>query len=153
MRYHQSSKPQVRVLCAELGEDDGQAAHSSGRRRARSRKARRAGPPVQANDRKAWQLCRQVAETLDEVLAECGDGILQGLRVASARPFPNASRLLVTVTPIDGEQIAAISPEAVLDHLHHAAGHLRWEVATAVCRRHAPLLVYHLADRRVEAVD
>jgi hypothetical protein len=94
-----------------------------------------------------------VAETLDEVLAECGDGILQGLRVVRARPFPDASRLLVTVTPIDDEISRATRPEAVLDHLHHAAGHLRWEVATAVCRRHAPLLVYRLADPSAAEVD
>jgi ribosome-binding factor A len=155
MRDHQPSKEQVRVLCAELGEDDGQAPDPSRRRRPRTRRGHRSSPSVRSSDRdrKAWQLCRQVAETLDEVLAECGDGVLQGLRVASVEPFPDTSRLLVTVTPADGETSDAIRPEAVLYHLHHATGHLRWEVATAVCRRHAPLLVYHLADPRAAEVD
>ena len=30
-------------------------------------------------ERKVCQLCRQVAETLDEVLADCGDGVLRRL--------------------------------------------------------------------------
>ncbi len=43
------------------------------------------------------QLCHQVAETLEEVLAECGDVVLQDLRVLDVEPAPDASRLLVTV--------------------------------------------------------
>ncbi len=52
-------------------------------------------------DRKAAQLCRQVAVTLDEVLAECGDGVLRNLHVVDVAPFPDASRLLVTVSAVD----------------------------------------------------
>jgi ribosome-binding factor A len=97
-------------------------------------------------DRKACQLCRQVALTLDEVLAECGDVVLQGLRVVSVAPFPDASRLLVSVAPVDGEPPMAAAPATVLDHLHHASGHLRFEVAAAVTRKRAPLLIYRMAD-------
>jgi hypothetical protein len=34
----------------------------------------------------------------------------------------------------------------VLEHLQRASGHLRCEVASAVTRRRAPLLVYRVAD-------
>ena len=55
------------------------------------------GQSPEGPDRKAFQLCHQVAETLEEVLAECGDGVLQALRVLDVEPAPDASRLLVTV--------------------------------------------------------
>ena len=61
---------------------------------------------------KVCQLCRQVAETLDEVLADCGDGVLRGLRVATVMPYPNASRLLVTVAPVDGRMAPEAGPKS-----------------------------------------
>ena len=76
--------------------------HPRARRGSRRGSVRRAGPQIRPIERKACQLCRQVAVTLDEVLAECGDGVLQGLHVASVVPFPDASRLLVTLMSIDG---------------------------------------------------
>lgn len=84
--------------------------------------------------------------TLDEVLAECGDPELQGLHVANVVPFPDASRLLVTVMPVDGLPGAKIAPVAVLKHLERASGHLRYEVAAAVTRKRAPTLLYRLAE-------
>ena len=49
-------------------------------------------------NRKAKQLCRQVAETLDLILSgDCRDELLQSLHVISVVPAPNSSRLLVTV--------------------------------------------------------
>jgi ribosome-binding factor A len=84
--------------------------------------------------------------TLDEVLAECGDPTLQGLHVANVVPFPDASRLLVTVMPVDGQPGAAFTPMAVLRHLERASRHLRYEVAAAVTRKRAPALLYRLAD-------
>jgi ribosome-binding factor A len=104
------------------------------------------GSPAHALDRKAAQLCRQVAVTLDEVLAECGDDVLRGLRVVDVAPFPDASRLLVTVSAVDAGAPGSPGPEAVMEHLRHACGHLRREVAAAVTRRHAPLLVYRLRE-------
>ena len=84
---------------------------------------------VVRRDRKAWQLCRQVAVTLDEVLAECGDGVLRGLHVVSVAPFPDASRLLVTLTSIDDRPGGVIGAGSVLEHLEHATGHFRCEIA------------------------
>jgi len=139
-------KQQVGSLCAELGEDDGEASRPRARRRSRRGRDHRAGPEVHAIERKASQLCRQVAVTLDEILAECGDDVLQGLHVANVVPCPDASRLLVTVMPVDGQPGAAFAPVAVLEHLEHASGHLRSEVAAAVTRKRAPSLLYRLAE-------
>ena len=84
--------------------------------------AGRAGDMVseRASDRKAWQLCRQVAEALDEALADCGDDVLQNLHVLSVTPCPDASRLLVTVMSIDDRPGKTFESRTVLDHLENA---------------------------------
>jgi ribosome-binding factor A len=148
MSQYTSSKDGLRSLCAEIGDDDGDALRLNSWRKSRSRrsKSREPKPLVGADVRKAYQLCRQVGQTLDEVLAECGDAVLQGLRVESVEPFPDASRLLVTVAFIDNRPRKMAEVELVMDHLHRASGHLRCEIATAVTRRRAPLLHYRLAD-------
>ncbi len=87
-----------------------------------------------------------MAETLDEVLADCGDGVLRALRVAAVVPFPNASRLLVTVAPLDGRPAPEVAPKVVMEHLERASGHLRHEIAAAVTRKRAPLMLYRLAE-------
>ena len=140
----------MRRLCAELGEDDGLDPRLGPRRSGRGGRTRHSGGPAfgpgSPVDRKAAQLCRQVAVTLDEVLAECRDDVLRDLHVVDVAPFPDASRLLVTVSAVDAGAPGAPAPEAVLEHLQHAGGHLRREVAAAVTRRHVPLLVYRLQD-------
>ena len=100
--------------------------HAQASRKPRTRRAggRRIVPASGQVDRKAWQLCRQVGHTLDEVLAECGDAVLQGLRVESVEPFPDASRLLVTVAFIDGRPGRVREALHVVDRLEHASGHL-----------------------------
>jgi ribosome-binding factor A len=145
------SNKQMRRLCAEPGEEDGLDPRLVGRRGGRGGRARHSGGPAfgpgsppHALDRKAAQLCRQVAVTLDEVLAECGDDVLRNLRVVDVAPFPDASRLLVSVSPVDPAAPGLPAPEAMIQHLHHAGGHLRCEVAAAVTRKRAPLLVYRL---------
>lgn len=101
-------------------------------------------PPAMAPDRKALQLCHQVAVTLQEVLADCGDPLLQSLTVLEVEPAPDASRLLVTVASNEPS-----GPDAGLERLHEhlgrASGHLRSEVASAITRKRAPVLVYRLA--------
>jgi ribosome-binding factor A len=148
MRQHILAKERLRSLCAEIGDDDGQDPHLSAPRKSRARRARSrlTGPRAEHRDRKACQLCRQVAQTLDEVLAECGDAVLQGLRVASVEPFPDASRLLVSVASVVDRPGKTVEVGSVLDHLQRASGHLRCEVATAVTRKRTPVLVYRLAE-------
>ena len=107
---------------------------------ARHRRGGRGGGPTEPAGRKAMQLCHQVAVTLSEVLAECGDPLLQGLRVVNVEPAPDASRLSVALA-CDGAQPV----DRVEDHLSKASGHLRGEVAQAITRKRAPVLIYHLA--------
>jgi ribosome-binding factor A len=66
-------------------------------------------------------------------------------------PFPDASRLVVSVSPVDPGAPGAPDPESVLQHLQHAGGHLRCEVAAAVTRKRAPLLVYRLHGSAIGA--
>jgi ribosome-binding factor A len=148
MRQNTSSRDGLRSLCAEISDDDGQGPQLHSRHKSRPWRARcgESKPSVSAGDRKAYQLCRQVGQTLDEVLAECGDAVLQGLRVEKVEPFPDASRLMVTVAFIDNRPGKMAELGLVLDHLQRASGHLRCEVATAITRKRAPLLLYRLAE-------
>jgi ribosome-binding factor A len=150
MRHHFPAKEQMRSLCAEFGEDDGLDPHQASRRFGHGGRIHRAGPGLGLHrrpvDRKACQLCRQVAVTLDEVFAECGDAVLQSLRVVSVVPFPDASRLMVTVASVDGKTERTLGSGTVLEHLQRASGHLRCEVAAAVTRKRAPVLVYRLSE-------
>jgi ribosome-binding factor A len=148
MRNHTLSSEQVHVPDAEPGADDSQAPSTHSWRQQRARRARRVESRSRPTGHKAWQLCRQVAVTLDEVLAECGDGVLRGLRVVSVAPFPDASRLLVTLTSIDDRPGGVTGAGSVLEHIEHAAGHLRCEIASAVTRKRAPVLVYQLVEPR-----
>ena len=151
MGHHISSEEQVGSLC-ELDEDDGPVRQPGQRRGPRGRNQPGSGPRVRAIERKSRQLCRQVAVTLDEVLAECGDPALQGLHVANVEPFPDTSRLLVTVLPVDG-QLGVIAPSAVLKHLEPHSGYLRYEVAAAVTRKRAPSLFFRLAEPSGPEID
>jgi ribosome-binding factor A len=154
MRHHFPAKNQIRGLCAELGEEDGLDPRLAPRRTGHGGRHHSSsgpgpglgfGPQGRPVDRKACQLCRQVAVTLDEVLADCGDSVLQNLYVVDVTPFPDASRLMVAVASVDGKTERELGPEVVLEHLQHASGHLRCEVAAAVTRKRAPVLIYRLA--------
>ncbi len=123
--------------------DDGRESPDRGTRRDRA--DHRGGGPAAPVDRKTMQLCHQVAVTLEEVLAECGDPLLHGLRVVDVEPSPDVSRLLVTLTLDDEPVEDAEALHRVEAHLSRASGHLRGEVAQAITRKRAPALVYHLA--------
>ena len=148
MRHYTTSGNRVRSLSAEIRDDDEDGSPTRAPRIPRGRRtpSRRTTPEAVAVDRKAWQLCRQVGHTLDAALAECRDAVLQGLRVENVEPFPDASRLLVTIAFIDDRPGCVDDLGRVLDRLEHASGHLRAEVAMAVTRKRAPLLLYRLAD-------
>ena len=129
-----SRKPlrkQIRSLCAEPGPEDGVDPRTAGR-----------GPSGRVPNRKALQLCGQVARTLNQVLAESGDDQLRELLVTSVRSAPTASRLLVTVL-LPAE--AAAGADQVREHLRRASGWLRGEVAAAINRRKAPDLTFQVA--------
>jgi len=94
-------------------------------------------------DRKARQLCRQVAETLDLVLSgDCHDERLQSLYVQSVEPAVDSSRLLVTLcSDLPAEEF---DRQTILELLAAQSGRLRCEVARAITRKRAPTLVYHV---------
>lgn len=107
------------------------------------RSGRSSGPdPFQSpsHDRKDLQLCRQVADTLQLVLGDCGDDVLRDLHVVRVVPAPDASQLLVIVGSPPGEPPAA--PREVLDRLHEHAAAFRAEVAHAITRKRAPSLLF-----------
>jgi ribosome-binding factor A len=141
MKDHTISRRYLKGLCAELSEGDGVDPHAFSRLAIGG--TRRHGRPRSGLDRKALQLCHQVAETLEEVLAECGDAVLQRLRVLDVEPAPDASRLLVTVG-VEALSNENMDPDRVYDHLSRASGHLRSEVASAITRKRTPVLVYRL---------
>jgi hypothetical protein len=152
-KYKMSLKQQVRSLCAEPGEDDGRAPHPQRGRRARGRRKSAVKQQVGRIDRKTCQLCRQVAVTLDGVFADCGDAVLRNLHVAGVAPYPDASRLLVTVSALDGGPGPPGGPGVVLDHLDRASGRLRCEVAASVTRKRAPVLFYRVAEPALARVS
>ena len=92
--------------------------------------------------RKTRQLCSQVAQALALILSsEFEDELLLGLTVLAVEPAPNESQLLVTLQSDVAEQQLR---EAILARLARATGFLRAEVATAITRKRAPQLVFHV---------
>jgi len=90
--------------------------------------------------RKAKQLCRQVADTLDLVLGDCHDERLQALHVMSVVPAPHSSRLLVTVSAdLAGDEF---DPQEILQLLDQQTGRLRGEVAASINRKRVPILAF-----------
>jgi ribosome-binding factor A len=136
----------MRSVCDDLGPDDGVDP------RTESRSSWNAGP-VRVPNRKALQLCGQVARTLAGVFGECGDAVLRELLIESVVPAPNSSRLLVTVSmPSHVLELADEAPGdracRVSKHLERAHGLLRAEVATAIHRRRTPDLLFRVVVPR-----
>lgn len=94
-------------------------------------------------NRKAKQLCRQVAQTLDLVISgECADEVLQSLHVMEVEPAPDSSRLLVTVyADVSADQF---DRELIIGLLNQQMGRLRCEVAAAINRKKVPSLVFNV---------
>lgn len=120
--------------CGEIHEDDG----------VDPREYFRASRSHHKQDRKAKQLCRQVAETLDQVLAgETGDDLLRELRVVEVIPAPDASRLQVTVQ--QDCEVEQFEPQEITTRLGLVTGFLRTAVTAAITRRKAPALIFIVA--------
>ena len=133
MALDERTREQMLAMCGEIHEDDG----------VDPRDFFRSGRGPRKQDHRARQLCRQAAETLDQVLSgETGDDQLACLRVVSVRPAPDASRLLVTV--VAGCAKADFCRDATEARLQASAGRLRTAVATAITRRKAPTLAFVL---------
>ena len=133
MAHDKRQRARLRPLCGELQDDDGVD-------------PRKFFQPIRKRDkarRKSQQLCRQVQKTLDLVFSgETRDALLGDLRIVSVTSSADSSALLVTVVAdvvsdcFDRAQIEA--------QLAKMAGRLRSEVAGAITRKRAPLLVFHV---------
>ena len=131
------SKKRLRTLCAEVDPDDGSDPRIFFRKDGDRKPGRH----------KARQLSRQVSEILDGLLAgSTADPVLNGLKVEGVEPAPDAATLLVTLSRAIGAD--PIPPEIILAHLNRAAGWLRSEVAQAITRKRAPMLVYQVVEVR-----
>ena len=133
MTLDKRTRAQMLAHCGEIQADDG----------VDPREYFKAGRIHKKEDHKAKQLCRQVAETLDQVLSgEMNDDVLRGLRVATVVPAPDSSRLLVTLhldcAPGDFDR------NLVEQRLAACKGRLRGEVAAAITRRKTPTLILHV---------
>jgi len=141
MSFKKPSQRRLGFYCAEVDEDDGVDPRELVKKYQR---ASLKAPRDRTNSaRKAWQLCRQVAETLAFVFADQPDEVIRDLLVVSVEPAPNTSRLLVTVhspTDLDGPH-----PDEILDRLARASGRLRTEVAAAITRKKSPTLSFRYA--------
>jgi len=115
------------ALCDSFGPDDG-------------RDDKRDSPRAVRN-RKALQLCKQVADILNLALAGCADPLLNDLLVVDVRPAPDSTRMLVMVQSATRTQT---SLQDVLGHLERARGLLRQEVARQIHRRKTPDLVFDM---------
>jgi len=92
-------------------------------------------------DRKTLQLCGQIADTLNYVLSgELDDDVLRNLYVESVRPAPDASRLLVSVAPLDAAD--ANRADQILQKLLIHTPRIRSEVAQSIHRRKTPELSF-----------
>lgn len=141
MALDKRTREKMLEMCGEIHEDDGvdpREFFKSGR-----------GPHKQ--DHKAKQLCRQAAETLDQVLSgEMSDPRLACLRVVSVQPAPDASRLLVTlVADCAAEEFYR---DEIEERLAASSGRLRTAVASAITRKKAPTLSFVLLGPHDEQI-
>ena len=113
MKRKKPSRKDMFSSCDEVGPEDG-ADPRIFFRKASGKKT----------NRKALQLCSEVAKTLEQTLAwEMGDALLSNLLVESVVPAPDSSRLLVTVSlPASA---GLVPPEHVLERLQRSTGRLR----------------------------
>jgi ribosome-binding factor A len=119
--------------CAEVGPDDGVDARTFFRK-----------PAHRPANRKALQMCGEIARTLSLVLSwESGDDLLRSLTVEAVEPAPNSTRVLITVSvQID----SPIDRSEVLSRLQRSSGRLRTEVAAALHRKRVPELTFRMME-------
>jgi ribosome-binding factor A len=138
-----SKKPRRRQtpLCAELHEDDG----------VDPRAFFRAGKTGRKAGRKTLQLCSQVQDALNYLLAgDSRDELLALFQVVEVRAAPDASQLLVIVQP--AVQLAApVDLREILDRIASASGRLRSGVAAAITRKRAPKLLFQVVGAPAES--
>ena len=96
--------------------------------------------------RKAFQLCRQVSDTLQLVLAG-NDPLLGGLHVVDVVPAPDSRRMLVILGLSADEVSSASHVEEIMACLRTHVPRLRSEIARSISRRKTPQLVFEITTR------
>jgi ribosome-binding factor A len=132
MKFKKSSRREFASFCNEIGPEDGTDPKTFFQKSSRRR-----------INRKALQLCGQIARTLSQVLAwESGDDRLRNLMVTAVEPAPDDSRVLVTVVLETAE--LTLSPGEVLELLRSCRGWLRSEIGAAIHRKRVPELAFRV---------
>lgn len=132
MKQRASHSRRGYLPCDSVGIDDGVDARDLFR-----------GSSRKKSHHKAHQLCRQVMETINYLLAgDLGDVRLHRIMVDSVAPAPDASRLLVSVRLTDSCLDADLVE--IQTALQGASGLIRCEVAGVVQRKKAPELVFQV---------
>lgn len=117
---------QMRSLCADLHDDDGEDPRHVARRRHRRRD----------NDTRTRQLCGQIGRALDLALGGRADA-LAGVTVHAVRPGADPQHLIV-------ELCHPRPTPALIAAVERARGWLRAEAAAAIHRKRVPELVVTL---------
>jgi len=135
MKRDEFRRDQMRAMCGELHEDDGvdpREYFASGRGRRK-------------RDRKADQLCHQVKQTVELVLAgEFDDDLLLSLHVVSVSPAPDTAQLAVRVaTSLPPDRYDA---DVIARRLGEVAPFIRSQVAQSITRKRAPKLMFQLCQ-------
>lgn len=99
-----------------------------------------------AKFRKAYQLCRQVSDTLQLVLTD-DDPLLEGLHVVDVVPAPDSRRMLVILGISPDEVDTASQVEEIMECLQTHVPRLRSEVARSINRSRTPQLVFEITTR------
>jgi ribosome-binding factor A len=131
MRFRRVARKELLSSCAEVGQEDGGDARDFFKK-----------PVEKVTNRKALQLCGQIARTLSLVLSESGDDVLRELAVETVQPAPTSARLLITLSLLDG-----VDASAAIHCIERSGGWLRHEVAGAIHRRKTPELTFRVVKR------
>jgi ribosome-binding factor A len=129
MRFRGPLRKDRLSSCSEVGPEDGIDPRYKSRR-----------PQGKVANRKALQLCGQVARTLAGCLGACGEECLRDLLVVSVEPAPDSSRLLVTLCA--APSAGRVDVGEVLGALQRARRLLRCEVAGGIHRKKVPELTF-----------
>ena len=88
-------------------------------------------------NRKIWQLCRQVARTLEFVLTDCDDSLVQSMDVITVVPNPDGSCLRVHVSCNEPSSV-----NEAIQALQRQASRLQFEIARSIHRKKVPNLTF-----------
>ena len=113
--------------CGEIRKDDG----------IDPREYFRHKPDSNKHNRKALQLCQQVLQTLQLVLTDCDDSLVQSMDLVTVAPNPDSSCVRVHVAC--GE---TCSMSEAYEALQRQVSRLRFEISKSIHRKRVPNLVF-----------